>query len=230
MSTKTEQKIGEVAIAKLVADGFDPSLVYEEVSVVLDGETVAADIIALHEGEITVLELKSHLDDVLVRQCLRWQGLADYIIGVTMEPRTTSGSHTIRRRRLRTYGIGIYYVGPTTMDMVPMYRGSERTLVIPPRKQDKANHDLILSSLASVRGPAAGSAGVKRIKPDKWECVRDILREGQPMTIGELRNEFPAISRQDWRVFQRAVKNQTVPGITAVPHTTPYKYTMEELL
>ena len=219
----TEQKICLTLVRKLLADGYDPADIHEEVVVVLNGQTVSADIVALRDGEITVIEAKDHLDEALVRQCLRWQGSADWIIGVSMEPRGSSQHQQRRRATLRRYGIGIYYVGATTGEMVPLMRGDQHTLMVKPKKQSDVSHDLILSSLASVRGPMAGSAGVKRVRPDKWDEVRKVLA-GEEATLKWLKSEVRHLTPGDWREFQKAVRAGDVAGVEADPHASPLVY------
>ena len=226
----TEQRICAAVIRKLRSDGFELDSIHEEVVVVLDGQEVSIDIVALKDGEITVIEAGDHLDDRHVAQCLRWIGSADRIVCCSKEPRSTSTTHNNRRRNLRRAGVGIYYVGATTWDLIPFMRGDQHTLMVKPQKQSKVNHDLILSSLASVRGPAAGSSGVRRVRPDKWDSIRTALKESGPATLGWLKAEVNTFRPGEWREFQKAVQNGDAPGICTMPHTTPRQYVMEDML
>lgn len=174
--------------------GFD---VHQEVAVELHGTTCVADMIcrSLVTPCVVVIEGKRQLDRRLMEQCERWLPFASQVLAVVPEIYQHRGRHLRRADELAHVGIGLVRVRPN---------GSLRW-VHGARYKDDADHTPLLAALcyAQTHGPAAGSAGAKRVRPDGYDDLRRMM-EDRWMTTPESAADSREIAREmGWRPNQR---------------------------
>lgn len=222
--------MSEAEIAARLIESFEGSLVYAEVPVVIDGRTYPLDVATLRDGAVNAYECKVALMPSLVDQCLRWLDHAHEVYAVVGEPRNRSTRHGRIVLDLAKAGVGLIYVRET----VPYV-----SVVGSPRRNASPSV-MLAGALSSTQlvghGPAAGSAGVRRHRADKWEPVRKSLsafmsadvRPFDGLTIRELKLDVVSeYNRDDWLQFQRDARAGRIPLVEVVPFSSPARYRMK---
>jgi hypothetical protein len=208
--TMTEVDILRPAIEHLTKDWE----VYQEVPVVLDGQVVSIDTVAVRAACLRVVEGKRYLEPELVDQCRRWRGLAHQIYAVAGEPQRKTRSHMTQRGRLQQAGIGLVYVSESG-EIRPQFEA---------RIDRRANRRVIETALCDAQqsGPAGGSAGVTRARPDRWDAVRTFLQQVGSATAKEIALELN-MTNAERRDFITAAKRR-IRGIVIDLQAIPYSF------
>lgn len=189
-----------------------------EPSPCLDGQLYPIDIVAVKPDHLVVIETALSLTGRILDQTNRWvRRYANQVWAAVREPKTKSPAHLRRIRALECHGIGLFYV-------------THRQTVSTQLRADEyaeADTDLIRSSLtpSQLNGPPAGSAGVKRHRPDKWDPVRRLLSTFPDMTGKEIQTEFvwsPSVRIE----FVREGRAGRIPGIKG-DRSTPTRFRVE---
>lgn len=216
-------KRSEVDIAKAVVKylkGDDMNYeVYQEVSVVLDGETISVDIVGIRDDRLVVSECKVNLNREVVAQAHRVARFADEIVVAVSEPHHRSKMHNWWRQQLVEYGIGLIYVRDD----------GELCHTIKPRNLLRLEDDLILNAICDRQqhGLPAGSAAGKRSKKDEWEPVRTLLKNVPGgMTASEIGQELE-LSAKDRKRFADQAFKRNIDGI-AHDGAAPARYRLKE--
>lgn len=191
--------------------------VYQEVPIVIDGQTYPIDIVAILEDRVVCVEVKRNLQPYVIEQAGRNQRYCNQSWVAVPEPKTLSESHKKWRQYCATGGTGLMYISPSG-------KISKQVIAL---EQDRLDNRIIDDSLCErqTTGLAAGSAAGKRSLKDEWEPVRKLLKESPNLTIKQIANELGLSARDRKRLADQAHK-LNIAGIKR-DNGAPAKYYLE---
>ena len=120
---------------------------------------------------------------------------------------------------------------------MPFYHGDGKheikTIASPPVRNHKPDRLLIVAGLCEFqrRYSTAGTAGVKRYRPDDYAIIREILQEHGPSTLSFIRaysGKVHSCHRGWWKEFAKRAVGGKVACITVDTTVAPYSYSYQE--
>jgi hypothetical protein len=198
---------------------------YVEVPWILNGTEYVVDIVGVKQARdwhaegrverthIMAVELKDRISPELIIQVRRLQGFATFITAAVCEPRRRSKVHEARRADLDRMGCGLLYVNDA--DVV--------TAQLEPVQDHGADIRTIRAAICEAQQGRAGVPSPQRVRPDRWDHVREQLRERGPLIGKEIDFRSPSEKREFFRIAPRG----EVRGVACDEQAVPYRYSVE---
>lgn len=213
----TEADALQRVVTELQARGY---AVWQEVPMVVAGSQATADLVAMKDGEWAIIEGKRWLNAELARQCARWLPFAHRVWAAVLEPAAQSVNHQRFRSMLGAAGVGLLYVP----------RGDDRKVIRALLPVRRSNPDVRILEQAvhadqqpGGSGPDAGASAAKRVRPDRWDAVREHLADCPGATVKELAAACD-LSKADARDLGRLAKRGELRGIRVDRKAAPFTY------
>lgn len=174
------------------------------VPVIIDGQRIAPDIVVVIHGRVYVYEVKIRLSPYLVGQVVNVCRFADYTYAVVGEPITKSKQHEQGIKILSKHHLGLIYISD---------RGTVETQMA--SQYWKRGDDRLLDALTDAqKSDTPGRPGGKVIRPDKWDAVRDLLKDSPlPMWLWEIAAQLEW-TKKTRTEFLRLTTRGEIRGIT----------------